>query len=685
MTTDDNHRSISGEKPHVLSSGDVVIVHDSTAGPQPAASFYRGFFLGEQQHPLRQRDPSWGQMLFQGLVGALPIVGLYWLYLRSQRIPPQGAAAALSGKAGGASGGGAGGSFRDAMMKSMDPLGRRSYRYLGKEVNFASVIGIPEALADVKQYVDFLKDPRRFTRLGARLPRGCLLTGEPGTGKTLLAKAVAGEASVPFFTCSGADFIEVYAGSGPRRVREIFEEARANSPCVIFFDEIDAIGSRGGTNKPGGMSGEENRTINQLLAEMDGLTTDQAIVILAATNFPDNLDSAIVREGRFDRKLEIPMPDEAARRDLFEYYLKKVATGDPTGATAAAAANVSDDGSPNSRAPVTTENPTKPKASDPPPTTATTPTAVATPPTVAASPLPGVSNHAIATKLAALTPGVSPATVATIVNEAALAAAVARAPRVEETYLTASIDDVLVGKKQRSRMPQAMIERVALHEAGHALVAWMLPQQRAVVKVSVVPRGRAAGFTQQLPREMLDHTTDTLLFTDICVLLGGRTAESTQHRSLTTGAQDDLQRATLTALRQFLAFGMSRQLGLLAYDYQRLGEARMSQLISKQRQRLGEEEARRLVAAAADVTTGILKQHAEKLIALASELAEKKELNAEDLKRILGPRPATGSALEASAKTVLDSFIHGAESAAISEGSATAATSTASPRLMPAL
>ncbi|EPY26784.1 ATP-dependent zinc metallopeptidase [Angomonas deanei] len=351
-----------------------------------------------------------------------------------------------------------------------------------------------------------------------------------------------------------------------------------------------------------GLSGEENRTINQLLAELDGLEANEAVVVFAATNFVDNLDKALLREGRFDRKVELPMPDKEARQEVFEFFLNKV---------------VSDNASAMSR------------------------------------------------QLAELTPGVSPATIAAIVNEAALSAAVKDKPTVTVTDLFPAIDDVLVGKKHRNRMSEDAARRVALHESGHTLVAWLLPEQSDVVKVSIIPRGQAAGFTQQVGREVLDMPTEFSLFTDICVMLGGRLAELTEHTDLTTGAQDDYQRATANAVNQFLAFGMSQQVGLLSYEPQRLSEGRMYQKHSDEAQVAAEKEAALLVGVAYRYVQQLLQDHKEALQKVAAELFEKKQLLKEDLERLLGPKRTVEISQEA--RAALRRFTTLSEEAAFEE------------------
>ncbi|CUG87496.1 ATP-dependent zinc metallopeptidase, putative [Bodo saltans] len=586
-------------------------------------TYYKGFFDAEQRRPHRHAEETPGRVIFASIMGALPFAALiFFLSRRSAKKSVEAAKAAASGekpKKGFFS------EVMEQMQKQMNPMQTKDFQVTVKDTKFKDVIGVPEALEEVRQYVEFLKSPQRFVRLGGRLPKGCLLTGSPGTGKTLLAKAVAGEADVPFFTCSGADFIEVYAGSGPKRVRDLFDAAKKAAPSVIFVDEIDAVGSRSSGSSAGGIGGEENRTVNQLLAELDGLQREDSIVVFAATNFPDNIDKALLREGRFDRKVEIPMPDEAARVDLFTHYLRRVITGDPesTQQTSSPNDNSNTPGSPNSNNTDVTVSTTPQQQKQ----------------SYQEIPVIPGRNKELATRLAGLTPGISPATIATIVNEAALAAAVAGDAVVGDNRLLPAIDDVLVGKKHRNRMGGSASRRVALHESGHALVAWMLPQQSRVIKLSITPRGNAAGFTQQLGKEVREHQTDRSMFTDICVMLGGRIAESSQHTNLTTGAQDDYQRATKLALNQFLAFGMSRNVGLLAYDYQRLDQGRMYQLVSETTQRAAEKEAAKLVQIAFDFTTKLLKTHESKLKALENELAEKRELLEEDIIRVVGARP----------------------------------------------
>ncbi|CCW70633.1 unnamed protein product [Phytomonas sp. Hart1] len=506
-----------------------------------------------------------------------------------------------------------------SLMDMMNPMKSRNFRTEVKGTTFKDVIGIPEAKEDLKQYVDFLKDPKKFTRLGAKLPKGCLLTGKPGTGKTLLARAMAGEANTPFFSCSGADFIEIFGGSGPKRVRELFEEAKAAAPCVVFIDEIDAIGSRSQGNRSmgGGGGSEENRTINQLLAELDGLTSKEAIVVVAATNYPEAIDKALLREGRFDRKINIPMPDSQARCELFEYYLSSIITGDPN---------------------------CKPKIQVfKPPAESAEAAVEVTPPSENISTeikvVPGVSNSEYAKLMADRTPGVSPAQISTIVNEAALSAAMQDMDLVPLVTLQESIDDVLIGKKHRQRMSASSLHRTAFHEVGHCLIAWLDPLQKDVIKLSIIPRGRAGGYTQQLQDEAMEPQTDVSLFSQLCVLMGGRAAERIFEKDISTGAMDDLQRATRLAMEKLLKYGMSKSIGNLAFKPNDKNDGRAWMTWSEELHEKVETEAREIVAAAYKFTEKRLLDNKKAHITLAELLLDKKELNKDDIESVLGARP----------------------------------------------
>ena len=523
-------------------------------------------------------------------------------------------------------------------MEMFNPLKSRDFRVDVKGTTFAEVIGIEEAKREVRQYVDFLRHPEKYTKLGGRLPKGCLLTGRPGTGKTLLAKAVAGEAGVPFFCCSGADFIEVFGGSGPKRVRELFAAARAAGKCVVFIDEIDAIGSRSSGRGMGGVSSEENRTINQLLSELDGMQSSENIIVLAATNFPEAIDKALMREGRFDRKVNIPMPDEAARADLFEFYMNRVTTGDPNSKINVAS---------NAEGSVQNDRNLSEKKVD-----------IAQ--EVSSNLIvPGVSNKLMSSCLADRTPGVSPAQISTIVNEAALSAAVSEQKYVSLKYFQEAIDDVLIGKKHRQRMGDAALRRTAFHESGHCLTAWLSPLQKDVIKLSIIPRGKAGGYTQQVQDEALNPHTNDFLFSNLCVLAGGRVAEQLIFGDVSTGAMDDLQRATKLAMDKLLLYGMSeapRELRegtldetknpiskksgtMLSFQYDSTkSEGRGWMPFSESHHAKVETEAKCMVDRAFAYTENLLKQNLSLLTELAERLLKDKELDRDAIIVVLGKR-----------------------------------------------
>lgn len=600
--------------------------------------YYKGFHDGV----VRPSGPVWGSAvswIVPLVVNVAFFVGPIW-YFRRKYMHAMASATGSTAASGGKGGAGASSNMMSGLMDMMNPMKPKNFRTEVKGTTFKDVIGIPEAKEELKQYVDFLKEPAKFTRLGARLPKGCLLTGQPGTGKTLLARAVAGEASTPFFSCSGADFIEIFGGSGPKRVRELFEEAKKAAPCVVFIDEIDAIGSRnqGGRSMGGGGSSEENRTINQLLAELDGLTSKEAIVVIAATNYPEAIDKALLREGRFDRKVTIPMPDHKARCELFEFYLNRIITGDPNckpkvqvfktrnevEAGGSGAAQASSSASLASSEKVATE-------------TKALVTEDAKPESIMV--IPGVSNKEYAIVLSDRTPGVSPAQISTIVNEGALNAAMNGKDVVPLEVLQDSIDDVLIGKKHRQRMSNASLHRTAYHEVGHCIMAWTNPLQKDVIKLSIIPRGRAGGYTQQVQDEAMEPQTDEFLFSQLCVLMGGRAAERIFEKDISIGAMDDLQRATRLAMEKLLKYGMSKTIGQLAFKPNDKNDGRAWMTWSENLHAKVEAEARALVESAYVHTEKTLLAHKDKHQKLAELLLGKKELDKADITSILGARP----------------------------------------------
>ena len=573
--------------------------------------YYRGFYQGI----MGQRGVQVGSVLsWLGplVVNALLCVAPLW-YLRAK----------YAGELGRASGG----RGPSAWAGALSPVPRRSHKVAAGGAKFADVVGVDAAKAELAQCVDFLRNPAQFRRLGAKMPRGCLLTGGPGTGKTLLAKAVAGEAGCHFFSCSGADFIEIYGGSGPKRVRELFSEAKEwarseDEASIIFIDELDAIGSRGGNGpKMGAGSSEEGRTINQLLSEMDGMSTSSNVMVIAATNFVENIDKALLREGRFDRKIHVPMPDRTARQELFVHYLNKIVTGDKN---TARIQKFSISPKPDTNA---DKNESHVEYLDP----------------VVKE---GVSNKAYANELADRTPGVSPAQISTIVNEAALEAAISDKEVVPLAYLQESIDNVLIGKKHRQRMSGDSLKRTAYHEAGHTLVSWLMPLQNSVIKVSIIPRGRAGGYTQQKPSESeneanSDPKTNEFFFQQLCMMLGGRVAEKVILHDISTGAIDDLQRATKLVISQIINYGMNDRIGPIAFDANQKNSGRAYKNYSENLHSQVESEAKELMHKAYIKTTEIIENNKDNLHKLALLLLEKKEVNEQEIEAIFGPKITT--------------------------------------------
>lgn len=392
-------------------------------------------------------------------------------------------------------GGGSGGAFGFGKSKARMLDGSQN------TVRFKHVAGCDEAKAEVQEVVDFLRDPSKYQRLGGRIPRGILLVGSPGTGKTLLAKAIAGEAGVPFFTISGSDFVEMFVGVGAARVRDMFESAKKNAPCIIFIDEIDAVGRQRGAGLGGG-NDEREQTLNQMLVEMDGFETGTNVIVIAATNRPDVLDPALLRPGRFDRQVVVPLPDVRGREQILNVHMKKVPVG---------------------------------RDVDP-------------------------------EVIARGTPGMSGADLANLVNEAALFAARRDAKVVEMVDFEQAKDKILMGAERRSMvMSEDEKKTTAYHESGHAVVAWMLPKSDPVHKVTIVPRGRALGVTMQLPEKDRFNYDDVYLTSRLAIMFGGRAAEEVFLNQKTTGASNDFERATQMARDMVTRYGMSDAMGVMVY------------------------------------------------------------------------------------------------------------------------
>jgi cell division protease FtsH len=444
------------------------------------------------------------------------------------------------------------------------------------KVTFKDVAGVEEAKEELQEVVEFLKNPHKFTRLGARIPKGILLVGPPGTGKTLLAKAVAGEAGVPFFSISGSDFVEMFVGVGAARVRDLFAQAKAHAPCIIFIDEIDAVGRMRGAGLGGGHD-EREQTLNQLLVEMDGFDTAEGIVVLAATNRPDILDPALLRPGRFDRHIYVPPPDVNGREAILKIYAKKVKLA------------------------------------------------------------PNVDLRVIAKS----TPGFTGANLENLMNEAALIAAKKGKELVDMEDLEEAKDKILMGKERKGyAMSEEEKKIIAYHEAGHALVAYYLPDPDPVHKISIIPRGMALGVTQQLPLDDRHIYTEDYLLKKITVLLGGRVSEELIFNMLSSGARDDLKRATQIARKMVCEFGMSKTLGPLTYgktEEQVFLGKELFQLkdYSEETARLIDLEIRNIITECYQKAKTILTTYVDKLHLVANTLLEEETIEAERFKLLL--------------------------------------------------
>lgn len=452
------------------------------------------------------------------------------------------------------------------------------------KITFADVAGIDEAKDEVQEIIDFLKSPQKFSKLGGKIPKGVLVVGAPGTGKTLLAKAIAGEAGVPFFSISGSDFVEMFVGVGASRVRDLFEQAKKSAPCIIFIDEIDAVGRHRGAGLGGGHD-EREQTLNQLLVEMDGFEGNKGVIILAATNRPDVLDPALLRPGRFDRQIIVPIPDVKGRLEILKVHSKNI-------------------------------------------------------------PLDEQVNLEV---LARGTPGFTGADLANLVNEAALIAARKSKNKVEMPDFEFAKDKVLMGVERKSMIINETEKRnTAYHEAGHALVAKLTPGTDPIHKVSIIPRGRALGVTQQLPiDDRYTYSTDYLIKT-LAVLLGGRAAEEIALNQMTTGAGNDLERATDLARRMVTEWGMSEKLGPLTFGKKDeqifLGReiARHKDYSEKTAEDI-DEEVKNFVTNAYKTAHSLLKNNRDMLEAFAKALLEKETMDASDIDKLIAELKEKGT------------------------------------------
>ncbi|MEQ8478008.1 ATP-dependent zinc metalloprotease FtsH [Fulvivirga sp.] len=444
------------------------------------------------------------------------------------------------------------------------------------KITFGNVAGLDEAKEEVKEIVDFLKTPSKFTKLGGKIPKGALLVGPPGTGKTLLAKAVAGEAGVPFFTLSGSDFVEMFVGVGAARVRDLFKQAKEKAPCIVFIDEIDAIGRSRGRGQMPGSNDERENTLNSLLVEMDGFSTDSGVIILAATNRPDVLDSALMRPGRFDRQISIDKPDIVGREAIFKVHLK----------------------------PLKMAKDVDPK------------------------------------KLAAQTPGFAGAEIANVCNEAALIAARRDKEAVDLQDFQDAIDRVIGGLEKKSKIISPEEKKiVAYHEAGHAVAGWFLEHADPLVKVSIVPRGVAAlGYAQYLPKEQFLYQTEQLL-DEMCMALGGRAAEEIIFNKISTGALSDLERVTKMAYSIVSVYGMNEKIGNVSFYDSKQSDYNFTKPYSDSTAQTIDAEVRKLIDGEYIRTKDLLSKHKAELEVIAKELLEKEIIFQNDLERLIGKRP----------------------------------------------
>lgn len=458
-------------------------------------------------------------------------------------------------------------------------IGKSKAQLFDKEnlvkVTFKDVAGLDEAKVEIMEIVDFLKNPKKYTNLGGKIPKGALLVGPPGTGKTLLAKAVAGEAGVPFFSLSGSDFVEMFVGVGASRVRDLFRQAKEKAPCIIFIDEIDAVGRARGRNMVQGGNDERENTLNQLLTEMDGFATDLGVIILAATNRPDILDPALLRPGRFDRQISIDKPDLAGRAEIFRVHLKPL--------------KLSDDVS--------------------------------------------------ADRLATQTAGFAGAEIANICNEAALIAARKNKEKIEMQDFQDAIDRVIGGLEKKNKIISPEEKQIiAYHESGHAIVGWFLEGLDPLVKVSIVPRGVAAlGYAQYLPKDQYLYTTDQME-NMMCMTLGGRVAEDIVFGKISTGAQNDLERITKMAYAMVSIYGMNPKVGNVSF-YDPNNEYGFTKPYSDRTAEMIDIEVRNMIDACYARTKALLIEKRDKLEELSQVLLEREILYQHDLEEILGKRP----------------------------------------------
>ncbi len=466
--------------------------------------------------------------------------------------------------------GGMGGGVFDFMKSTA-----KKYEKEKVSVTFDDVAGVENAKIELYEVVDFLKNPDKYKKIGAKIPRGILLMGSPGTGKTLLAKAVAGEAEVPFFSISGSEFVEMFVGVGAARVRDLFKKAKKEAPAIIFIDEIDSVGRARGAGVGGGHD-EKEQTLNQILAEMDGFETDEQVVVIAATNRPDVLDFALLRPGRFDRKITLTLPDVHAREKILNIHIRKVRVDDSVDLE----------------------------------------------------------------KLAKISIGFSGADLANLVNEAAMHAARESQEKVTQDDFMYARDRILMGVEQEFVLDEKDKKRVAIHESGHVLAAFLLEHADPIEKVSIIPRGQALGMTEQLPLKDIKNFPQAYLLDKIGVMLGGRVAERTLLGDLSSGAANDLKEATSLATHMVSQWGMSELLGPVYYqkgeDHVFLGrEMAMPKDFSEATAKLIDDEVRKIITEKEEEVMDLFKTHKKEIIALSNRLAEKELIYADEIKALI--------------------------------------------------
>ena len=508
-----------------------------------------------------EEEPSLLTTIFISWFPMILLIGVWIFFMRRMQ--------------GGAGGGGGAFSFGKSKARKLDEESNK--------VRFRDVAGCNEAKEDVQEIVDFLREPKRFQRLGGRIPRGLLLVGPPGTGKTLLAKAIAGEAGVPFFTISGSDFVEMFVGVGAARVRDMFETAKKNEPCIIFIDEIDAVGRQRGAGLGGG-NDEREQTLNQMLVEMDGFDSGANVIVIAATNRPDVLDPALLRPGRFDRQVVVPLPDIRGRDQILNVHMRKIPVGKD------------------------------------------------------------VDSMVIARG----TPGFSGADLATLVNEAALFAARRNGRVVKMCDFENAKDKIMMGAERRAMvMSEDERRNTAYHESGHAVVARLMPKSDPVHKVTIVPRGRALGLTMQLPKEDRYAYDRQYLLTRIAILFGGRIAEEVFMNQMTTGASNDFERATQMARDMVMRYGMSDRLGPMVYS-ENEGEVFLGRSVTKttniseKTMQEVDAEVRRIIDEQYAIARRLIEENRDKMEVMAKALLDWETIDADQIDDIMegrAPRP----------------------------------------------